>query len=569
MKNILKQEKGVSLVSLGVAIIIMMIITGMLIYNTKDTAEVSKLTKMHDDIANLRDKISAYYATYGKVPAYTKFPVKLSEDAKDIIGKNDIGDFYVIDLKALDGLTLNYGKGYNDVSNEIKDEDEDGYADIRKKDIYVINEESHNIFYLEGILIDDKTYYTDYVESEKDSVKVNLRYVDGIKIPEGYYYIGKDNNGSIVISQNQDEVVDANNANQYKWSEADIEDDVEYTLTCASDTENIDIEKEFDVSFEENGGYFINSTDSTSLLFVKVEDTWSPKYEQEGTYIDEDGYTAYIPAGFCVSTRPSMSKVKNGLVIQHSQTKDEYVWIEVPKYITEDCVTTQQIEEALQNYVSDYRNSDYADIWYDGCYINGNNSLNDYNNLKDAMLESIKLNGGFYIGRYEAGSSELRKGGDSAKQPSDMDNPVIQKGKNPYNYVTMKQAQGLSERSESIDGTAYRASLMFGIQWDLVCKFIQTNANLTKSAITTDSSSWGNYNEDKTATGTKQILNIYDIADKDGEFTLENGSDCPIARGGRISESEDEPKEFVAHRNIIEDKTSTEENITFRVTLFK
>ena len=563
MKNILKQEKGVSLVSLGVAIIIMMIITGMLIYNTKDTAQVSKLTKMHDDIANLRDKISAYYATYGKVPAYTDVAIELGDDAKSLKGANDIGDFYVIDLKALDGLTLNYGQDYND----IEDDNNDGKIDSDEiegaKDIYIINEESHNIFYLEGISIDGVNYYTNYVESEKDSMKVNLRYVDGVKIPEGYYYIGKDSNGSIVISQTQDEIVDTNNSNQYKWSETDIEIDENYTLNGEYTEE---LQNKFNVSFDENEGYFENLTNSKSLLFIEVVDTWSQVYNTEGTYIDEDGYTAYIPAGFCVSTRPSMSKIKNGLVIQDSQRKDEYVWIEVPKYITEDCVTTQQIEEALQNYVSDYRNSDYADIWYDGCYINGNNSLNDYNNLKDAMLESIKLNGGFYIGRYEAGSIKLRKGGDSAKQPSDMDNPVIQKGKFPYNYVTMKQAQGLSE---SIDGTAYRASLMFGIQWDLVCKFIQTNANLTKSAITTDSSSWGNYNEDKTATGTKQILNIYDIADKDGEFTLENGSDCPIARGGRISESEDEPKEFVAHRNIIEDKTSTEENITFRVTLFK
>ena len=38
-------------------------------------------------------------------------------------------------------------------------------------DVYIINENSHNIFYLKGIKIEDKIYYTD--TTEKDTAKVN------------------------------------------------------------------------------------------------------------------------------------------------------------------------------------------------------------------------------------------------------------------------------------------------------------------------------------------------------------------------------------------------------------
>ena len=38
---------------------------------------------------------------------------------------------------------------------------------------------------------------------------------------------------------------------------------------------------------------------------------------------------------------------------------------------------------------------------------------------------------------------------------------------------------------------------MFGIQWDLVCKFLEVNTDLTISDINTSSSNWGNYKDVK------------------------------------------------------------------------
>lgn len=68
--------------------------------------------------------------------------------------------------------------------------------------------------------------------------------------------------------------------------------------------------------------------------------------------------------------------------------------------------------------------------------------------------------------------------------------PVIQEGVYPYNYVTNKQAQ---EKSKELTTSGRTSSLMFGIQWDLVLKYIETKQGKTQAELKTDSSSWGNY----------------------------------------------------------------------------
>ena len=116
---------------------------------------------------------------------------------------------------------------------------------------------------------------------------------------------------------------------------------------------------------------------------------------------------------------------------------------------------------------------------------------------------------------------------------------------------------------------SYTSSLMFGIQWDLVCKYLEVKSTLEKSDINSNSTSWGIYsNEGRTIssdkakqttnrgstwaaiTGTKPAssvllttgasdetnkMNIYDFAGNEYEWTLEkaSGSDYPCAdRGG-------------------------------------
>ena len=110
---------------------------------------------------------------------------------------------------------------------------------------------------------------------------------------------------------------------------------------------------------------------------------------------------------------------------------------------------------------------------------------------------------------------------------------------------------------------------MFGIQWDLVCKYLEVKGKLAIADINSNSTSWGNYsnvertiNSDKakqgsswtSITGTKPAssvllttgasdetnkMNIYDFAGNEYEWTLEHATssshDPCASRGGGYS----------------------------------
>ena len=261
------------------------------------------------------------------------------------------------------------------------------------------------------------------------------------------------------------------------------------------------------------------------------------------------------------------TQINTGLVI--TDGTNSYVWIEVPISETERATNDSEIETALQTYATGYRGS-LTDEWYDGSGKTASTNLNDttgcgltnsqYNELKSKMLNSIKSNGGFWIGQYEAGIEGT--GLPRTAEGEATQTPVIQEGAYPYNYVTCSQAQ---ERASTLSTGNYTSSLMFGIQWDLVCKFIETNAtnpgstvDTIQKAIKNNSKDWGNYNDANfditkgkysedygdtytavSGTYTKgsksvllttgsternSLLNIYDFAGNVREWTLEKSS---------------------------------------------
>ena len=171
----IKKNKGITLISLSIAVIILLIITGMILYSAKDSIDIKNLTNMQNDIANLRDKVSLYYLKYGNIPVKTEYEDISNLEKGNILGVNDTGKFYIIELEKLEGLTLNYGEDYEIYKTN-------GYTyspDLT--DIYIINEDSHNIFYVEGISITEnnetKMYYTDYTEG--DTQPIELKVVEG------------------------------------------------------------------------------------------------------------------------------------------------------------------------------------------------------------------------------------------------------------------------------------------------------------------------------------------------------------------------------------------------------
>ena len=292
-------------------------------------------------------------------------------------------------------------------------------------------------------------------------------------------------------------------------------------------------------------------------------------------------------------TNPAGAIPTGGTIIQGDATKgivmkdsneNEWVWVEVPKTIyTNSAYQTgattptsntdyTNIEKIMQNYASSYRNTNFKDEWYSEAQ-HGFTSAEAYNTAKNNMLKSVYDNGGFWIGRYEAGNANATKNNTTIERARDdayiVANPaVIKADQIPYNYITNKQAQTLST---SLATGGKTSSLMFGIQWDLTCKFLEEKTSLTTTDITSISTSWGNYYDSTInlskgkyytdsssssstwtavtagakngtmllTTGASEDtnkMNIYDFAGNEYEWTLEqytsdNGSPCAL-RGG-------------------------------------
>ena len=297
--------------------------------------------------------------------------------------------------------------------------------------------------------------------------------------------------------------------------------------------------------------------------------------------------------------------IDTGLVIQDA-SGNEYVWVVVPKSLYNNTAYNSNnakkpssstdyanIEYCLQQYTATYRgNTDFSDVYYpDDKNVGWFADETAYNNLKNSMLKSVYENGGFYVGRYEAGigtnrTSEGPTNSDGKYTIEGMPVPVSKADAYPYTYVTRTQAQNLASKVNSGTKTS---SLMFGVQWDLVLAFMSKDtAKITSTEfLTSDSTTIGNYrnsvfqlsqtgkyavysnyslsstwnpsttsttnfvdsSRNKIATssnvngilvttGTSEknkVMNIYDVAGNVEEWTLEKASDTdnPCAnRGG-------------------------------------
>ena len=164
----IKKDRGVTVVALTITVIIILTITGLIVYTARDSIYIKNLTNLQNDISNLRDKISLYYSEYADIPASTEYSDVSNLQSAGVIGANDTGKFFIIELENLDGLTLNYGKDYD----KYKANNYTNITDL--KDIYIINENSHNIFYVQGIEVREndeiKMHYTDYTEGDQEAV---------------------------------------------------------------------------------------------------------------------------------------------------------------------------------------------------------------------------------------------------------------------------------------------------------------------------------------------------------------------------------------------------------------
>ena len=261
--------------------------------------------------------------------------------------------------------------------------------------------------------------------------------------------------------------------------------------------------------------------------YARIDTDGAPGYfTKKGQKPSEDVPTEpYLPTGF---TKVEGTSLSNGYTIQDS-TGNQYVWVEVPKtsevYPTaglniKDFTNDEyaKIETDLHTYTSDYRNgTSYKDEYYSDATTGLKSE--QYTELKQKMLKSVYQNGGFYIGKYETGIEDAPKtSGSSSTAPTEM--PVIKQNAYPYNNVTCSQAQTLANSMESGN---YTSSLMFGVQWDLVLKYLETKGT-AQADLKNNSTSIGNYNN-----------NLWEITNENSKYAPNGSGWTSGARGKKES----------------------------------
>ncbi len=255
------------------------------------------------------------------------------------------------------------------------------------------------------------------------------------------------------------------------------------------------------------------------------------------TYTDAEGNTTKVPAGFAVSNVEGENLISKGLVIIGSNG-NEYVWIPCTKdtYKREEIAWGEEIDKDTKAIKDELTLTGV--ITSDEENQNGitKDVLNEIVEQVNIEKESIKNNGGYYIGRYEVGKEN--------------NNAVIKANQEPYSGIkwseAYKQAKGIEV------GTSANSYLCSSYAWDTAINFIQTHSTATNYATSRYNTNGNWYDievKDKNGkvikkaneklilnTGlTTSFANIYDMGGNVGELTTElnpNTSEAVIVRGG-------------------------------------
>ena len=468
MKKIIKNQKGISLLTLSITVIVLLIVTNIVIFNVRDNIVIKNLEAMQNDISNLREKIDSYYNQYGEIPAkYEYTPTNMGE----AVGVNDKGKYYVIDLNALENLTLNYGKDYEKINSNI--------TDNSLNDVYIINENSHNIFYAKGININGEMYYTDYKQGDKEEVKMQDDSTNGLwteKYDQMGKYTDKEQNIAYIPKG-------------FKVSKAPGEDTISKGLVVKAQDDS-----EFVwVPIAKRETVWDKGQTITSKLYTPISSIYN--------YNSKDLYQ-----GIFYSFSGIMSTYNNTEQVGTTNTRE-------PSLVTgntSDTYATYPTNVNIKGSNFDGGNSFYNGVLgFSNAKQFGEQMQNDY----DEMIQSIEKYGGFYVGRYETGSN-----GKSIKQA-----PAT--NQNWYNLYKIQRQY--ANNSEDIS-----SSMIWGSQWDAILNWALRGDNQNK--VTAENI--GNYGTSVSSTGNTandKINNIFDLSGNVREWTLAaSGADSRVVRGG-------------------------------------
>ena len=163
MKNNYK-KKGIALISLGIVVLILIMLSGFITYVSIDVISESEKVSFLKDITTIYEAVQEYYAVNGDIPSSDAGKVlgvdeyKSSQSSEAALNSLDIeliknGDeqatFYEIDMSKIGIDKSIYG--------------------VKKTgdDLFLVSNVSQNIYYFPGIEIDNNIYFSNVFLIEK------------------------------------------------------------------------------------------------------------------------------------------------------------------------------------------------------------------------------------------------------------------------------------------------------------------------------------------------------------------------------------------------------------------
>lgn len=562
MQKNLKSNNGITLITLVITIVVMLILSFTISINANNYIERTKKSNLDTDLQRLQEKIEIYYSKNKEIPVLNKYTNVAMLEKKE----NDNENYFVIDLDKLEGIELNYGKDF-EKAKQLEGE----IADLL--DIYIINEESHVIYYPKGVKFDNKMYYTLVGDQSKISNEFQISEIE--LSGENRIEVGETTklNFKLIPSFVESNGVNWNSENEEiaTVDENGIVTGVSYGITNITATlkENEEIKKSFEIKV-------IYPTVQISIIAEKNSTINGevPSYSNP-----------IIPKGFRAVDRTSGDDTiletakwgtkegyKSGLVIEDEKA-NQYVWVPVDKEVVILSRYTFGADGTENKVSADTKDNKYVEQNMVGAVYSlqyGNKVAKDINKF----IQSVEKNGGYYIARYEASYGENGK----VKSIKTTKLANSETGNSPseegmiWNNIKQTEAATLCQNTYS-EEYGVESDLINSLAWDTALTFIQKYSENTNYSV----GKLGNIGT-KTAklTGETEdtVCNIYDLSGNYSEWTTETSIETVIentieiekpctARGGNY-----ESEENVASSYITKGAEEVSELIAFRSILY-
>ena len=545
-------KRGITAASVAVIVLIILILAGTITVSSYNSVQNAKKLVFAIEIANIQEEVTKYH--------------------NDDVINNDYptnNNLYTLNLSSVQSASIGQFSGETkDASNQISlyevDLSDIGITDTtygnkkNDRDVYVLSKETGKVYYIGGVKAKNKTYYTltqDLIDikNRNEKTKENAAQITGTPvITTGAFTVNTSSSGNDIYLKNIK--IDGEGVTKVKYEKKKISESNAYAY------------------FQNNGTTLNNDRikvkegEYVTIYAENSSGNWSIKYEGIPTIPKGFYYVGgSIPTGLVISDNAQDANLGTSLsgdVASSGLSGNQFVWIPVDN-IDEFVRFDGYCNDNLSTMVSD----GYITEPFSGGDVTAENDTTGEYAEYAKMHESVEKYHGFYIARYEAGSSVKREsttnGGDGTTLvPS-------KKGQNPYNYVgwgkSMTQTTGnistygigcvelarYAYPDNNTNLTGAISTLIYGVQWDAAVKFTFdiNNTNVTPvKPYYRNSTSMGWYSDNyETGNpehltgldlngGKNKVKNIYDMGGNIFEWTMEAwravNKDWRVKRGG-------------------------------------